>query len=103
MRGFPGGSVVKRLPANAGDAGHTGSIPESERFPGGGNGIPLQYSSLENAMDGGAWWAAVHRVTESDTTEATECAPIHIAHTCTHTYLKSENSKFSFYLYFIVM
>ena len=32
---------------------------------GGGNGIPLQYSCLENPMDGGAWWAAVHRVTRS--------------------------------------
>ena len=36
-----------------------------------GNGTPLQYSCLENPMDGGAWWAAVHRVAKSDTTEAT--------------------------------
>ena len=50
--GFLGGSVVKNLPANAGDAG---LIPSSERFPEGGNGNPLQYSCLENHMDRGAW------------------------------------------------
>ena len=44
--GFPGGSVVKNPPANAGDAG---SIPGSGRSPGGGNGNPLQYSCLENS------------------------------------------------------
>ena len=38
-------------------------------LPGEGNGTPLQYSCLENPMDGGAWWATVHRVSESDTTE----------------------------------
>ena len=52
--GFPGGSVVNNLPANAGDIGDTGSIPRSGRFPGGGNGNPLQYSCLENPMDRGA-------------------------------------------------
>ena len=45
--GFPGGSVVKNPPANAGDAG---SIPGSGRSPGEGNGNPLQYSCLENPM-----------------------------------------------------
>jgi len=39
------------------------------RSPGEGNGNPLQYSCMENPMDGGAWWATVHRVAESDTTE----------------------------------
>ena len=64
--GFPGGSVVKNLPANAGDVG---SIPGSERSPGEGNGSPLQYSCLENPMDRANWWATVHRVTrESDMT-----------------------------------
>ena len=58
---FPGGSVVKNLPANAGDAG---SIPGLARSPGGGNGNPLQYSCLENPMDRGAWWATVHGVTK---------------------------------------
>ena len=45
--GFPGGSVIKNLPANAGDAGDLGSIPGLERSPGVGNGNPLQYSCLE--------------------------------------------------------
>ena len=49
---FPGGSVVKNPPANAGDVG---SIPGLGRSPGEGNGTPLQYSCLENPMDGGAW------------------------------------------------
>ena len=51
--GFPGGSVVKNPPANAGDSGDLGPIPGPGRAPGGGN--PLQYSSLENPMDRGAW------------------------------------------------
>ena len=49
--GFPGGTVVKNLLTNAGDAG---SVPVSGRSPGGGNGNPLQYSCLENSMDRGA-------------------------------------------------
>ena len=57
--GFLGGSVVKNLPANAGDIG---SVPGSGRSPEGGNGNPLQYSYLGNPMDRGAWWAAVHGV-----------------------------------------
>ena len=59
MVGFPGGSVVKNPPANAADAG---SIPGSGRFPGVGNGNPLQYSCLENPMDRGDWRATVHGV-----------------------------------------
>ena len=57
--GFPGGSDLKASACNAGDLG---SIPGSGRSPGEGNGNPLQYSCLENPMDGGAWWATVHRV-----------------------------------------
>ena len=48
--GFPGGSVVKNPPANAGDAGEVGSISELGRFPGVGNGNQLQYSCLQNSM-----------------------------------------------------
>ena len=62
--GFPGGSVVKNLLFNAGDLG---SIPGSGRSPAEGNSNPLQYSCLENPMDGGAWWATVHGVTHSRT------------------------------------
>ena len=52
--GFPGGSEGKASACNAGDLG---VIPGSGRSPGEGNGNPLQYSCLENPMDGGAWWA----------------------------------------------
>ena len=59
--------MVKNLPANAGDAG---SVPGSGRSPGEGYGNPLQYSSLGNPMDRGAWQVTVHGITkESDTTE----------------------------------
>ena len=62
LLGFPGSSVVKNLPASAED---TGSIPGSGKSPEEGNGKPLQYSCLENAMDRGAWWAAVPGVAKS--------------------------------------
>ena len=63
--GFPGGSVVKNLPVNA---GYVGSIPGSGRSPGVGNGNPLNFC-LGNSMDRGAWWAIVHGVAELDMTE----------------------------------
>ena len=64
--GFPGDSMVKNPPANAGDMG---SIPGWGRSPGEGNGKPLQYSHLGNTWDRGAWWATGHGVAkELDTT-----------------------------------
>jgi len=67
--------VVKNLPTNSGDTGDVGLIPVSGRPPGRGNGNPLQYSCLENAMDRGAWRAAAHGVAESDL--ATEHTHMH--------------------------
>ena len=54
--------MVKRPASSAGDLG---SIPGSGRYPRKGNGNPLQYSCLENPMDGGAWLATVHGVAKS--------------------------------------
>ena len=62
--GFPGGSDGKESACSAGDPG---LIPGLGRSPGEGNGNPLQYSCLENSMDGGAWQATVHGVTNSQT------------------------------------
>ena len=62
LLGFPGGSVVKNPPANA---GNMGSIPRLGRSPGGGTGNPLKHACLGNSMDRGAWWATVHRVAKS--------------------------------------
>ena len=62
--GFPGCSVVKNPPANAGDMG---LIPGLGRSHGEGNGNPLQYSCPENPVDGEAWWATVHGVAKSQT------------------------------------
>ena len=64
IKGFPCGSVVKNLPANA---GHADSIPASGRSPGEGNGNPLQYSYLENVMGRGAWRPTVHGIAKSRT------------------------------------
>ena len=63
--GFPGGSDSKEVACKAEDLG---SIPGSGRSPGGGHSNPLQYSCLENLMDGGAWWASWGRK-ESDMTK----------------------------------
>ena len=65
--GLSGGSVVKNLPVNAGNAG---SVPGLRRFPGEGNGNALQYSCLGNPMDRGSWQDIVLKVAkELDTTQ----------------------------------
>ena len=68
MKDFPDASDGKESACNVGDLG---SISGSGRFPGEGNGNPLQYSCLKNHMDRGAWQAKVHGVAESDMTEVT--------------------------------
>ena len=73
---FSGGSDGKEFAYNVGDPG---LIPGLGRSPAEGNGNPLQYSCLENPVDEGAWWAAIHGITESDTTEL-------LTHTHTHTH-----------------
>ena len=57
--------LIKNAPANVGGARDAGSIPGSGIFCGEGNGNPLQYSSLRNPMERGAWWATVHGITEN--------------------------------------
>ena len=57
--------MVKNLPANAGDVRDIVSILGLGRYPGEGNGSPLQYSCLENHVNRGDWWATVHRVAKS--------------------------------------
>ena len=64
-RAFPGGSVVKDPPANAGDARNMGWNPGSGRSHGEGNGNPLQYTCLENSKNRGAWQATVYEATKN--------------------------------------
>ena len=79
--GFPGGSEDK---ASAGNAGDPGSIPGLGRSPGEGDGNTLQYSSLKNPMERGAWRATVHGVTKS----RTRLSDLHThTHTHTHTHI----------------
>ena len=63
--GFPSGTVVKNLPANAENTRDADSIPEWGRSPGGGNGNQLKYSCVENSTDRGAWQVTVYGVTKS--------------------------------------
>ena len=75
--GFPGGTVLKNLLANAGDPRDMGLIPVLERACEGGNGNPLQYSCLENSMDRKAWWATVHGIAKNQTRLST-CITHHL-------------------------
>ena len=65
--GFPGGAMGRNPLANTGNTRDVDLISGLGRFPGVGNGNPLQYSFLENPMGRGAWQAAAHRVTKSQT------------------------------------
>ena len=63
VQGFPGGAVIKTVPANAGDTRDVGSIPGWGKAPGKGTGNLFQYSCLKNSMDRSAWQTTVHEVT----------------------------------------
>ena len=80
VTGVQGGSVVKNLPANAGDVG---SIPGSGRSPGGRNGNPPHYSCLENSTDRGA---TVHGIAKSQTRLSSLSLSLSLSHTHTHTH-----------------
>ena len=85
--------MAKNLPANAGDSRDAGLIPGSGRYPGVGNGNPLQYFFLENSMIRGAWWATQFMdCKESDMTEHMNrhkhTRTRTRAHTHTHTHVK---------------
>ena len=78
-RGFPGGSEVKASACNAGDLG---LILGSGRSPGEGNGNTLQYSCLENPMDGGAWRATYYGVAKSRTRRSRTRLHFHFSFHC---------------------
>ena len=69
QKGLPGSTSGKESAFQSRDIGDGGFIPGSGRSSEGGIGNPLQYSCLDNSMDRGTWWATVHGITESDTTE----------------------------------
>ena len=83
---FPGGSVVKNLPANAGETETRVLIPGLGRALGIGNGNILQYSCLVNPIDRGAWWVTVHGIAESDMTKHEQA--------CRHFICLDSDSKF---------
>ena len=75
LGGFPGGSVVKNLPTNAGGTGDADLTPWVGKIPWRRKWQPLQYSCLENPMDREAWWVLVHGVTENQTQQHTCVQP----------------------------
>ena len=87
--------MVRNPPVNAGDARDRDSIPGSERFSGGGHGIPLLYSCLENSMGRGAWQATVHGATKSRTEVS------NWVHTHTHNLECQENWHTFAWVFFI--
>ena len=82
--GFPSGTVLKNLPAKAGDVRDVGLIPGLGSSPGVRNGNSLQYSCLENLMDRGDWWATELQRVRHD--GATECTHTHRHMTYTNKY-----------------
>ena len=88
-QGYPGGKVIKNSPVNAGGESEVGLIPGSGRSLGEGNGNPLQYSCLDNAMDKGAWWTVVHGSCKSWTWLSAMCM-----HTRAHTHTYTVTDKF---------
>ena len=98
---FPGGAVVKNLPANSGYARDLVSMPGLGRPSGIGNGNTLQYSCLEISMDRGAWWATIHGVAKSQTKLSNDVCMHVCTHMCartpthTHTHTHNHYSNFS--------
>ena len=79
--------VIKNPPDNEGDIRDAGSIPQSERSPGGGHGNPFQYSLLENYMERGVWWPTIHGVAKSQT---------RLKHLSMHTHTRYSLGKWEF-------
>ena len=72
----------KESACSAGETGDAGLTPALGSSPEGGHGNPLQYSCLENPLDRGGWWATVHGVAESDTTETRGTRACTLTHLC---------------------
>ena len=97
---FPGGAVIRNMPANEADSGST---PELGRFPGGGDGKSLQYSCLENPMDKEAWWATVCGVAKSQIW-LSDWAPTHPpTHTHTHSHSHTGLSMYVLFGYLHIL